>query len=323
MALNVAIVGCGLIGRKRAAALRDCRLAIACDVDIARAQTLGAADATTDWQAAVTSDAADIVIVATTHDMLAPIAAAAARAGKHVLIEKPGARRAAELDAVAEAAAASGVLVRVGFNHRYHRALQMAHAIFSADQIGPLMFIRARYGHGGRVGYEREWRANPAVSGGGELLDQGIHLIDLSRWFLGDFTRVTGRTPRYFWQMPVEDNAFLMLETEAGQLAWLHASWTEWKNTFWFEICGRDGKLEIAGLGGSYGTERLTFYEMRPEMGPPLTRSWEFPTADNSWDVEFGTFLDDITYQRQPTPGIADAQAALRIVECVYQENGR
>jgi len=323
MPLNIAIAGCGRIGTKRAAALGDCQLAIACDVDIARARALGAPESTDDWQAAVTSDAADIVIVATTHDMLATIAAAAARAGKHVLIEKPGARRAAELDAVAEAAVASGVLVRVGFNHRYHRAVQMARALFDAGEIGPLMFIRGRYGHGGRLGYEREWRANPAISGGGELLDQGIHLIDLSRWFLGEFARVTGRTPRCFWQMPVEDNAFLMLETEAGQLAWLHASWTEWKNTFSFEICGRDGKLEITGLGGSYGTERLTYYEMSPEMGPPETRTWEFPTADNSWDVEFGNFLDDIRYKRPPRPGIADAQAALRVVERVYQENAR
>ena len=323
MPLNIAIAGCGRIGTKRAAALGGCQLAIACDVDIARARALGAPESTDDWQAAVTSDAADIVIVATTHDMLATIAAAAARAGKHVLIEKPGARRAAELDAVAEAAVASGVLVRVGFNHRYHRAVQMARALFDAGEIGPLMFIRGRYGHGGRLGYEREWRANPAISGGGELLDQGIHLIDLSRWFLGEFARVTGRTPRCFWQMPVEDNAFLMLETEAGQLAWLHASWTEWKNTFSFEICGRDGKLEITGLGGSYGTERLTYYEMSPEMGPPETRTWEFPTADNSWDVEFGNFLDDIRYKRPPRPGIADAQAALRVVERVYQENAR
>ncbi|HTT66325.1 MAG TPA: Gfo/Idh/MocA family oxidoreductase [Bryobacteraceae bacterium] len=323
MPLNIAIAGCGRIGTKRAAALGDCQLAIACDVDIARARALGAPESTDDWQAAVTSDAADIVIVATTHDMLATIAAAAARAGKHVLIEKPGARRAAELDAVAEAAVASGVLVRVGFNHRYHRAVRMARALFDAGEIGPLMFIRGRYGHGGRLGYEREWRANPAISGGGELLDQGIHLIDLSRWFLGEFARVTGRTPRCFWQMPVEDNAFLMLETEAGQLAWLHASWTEWKNTFSFEICGRDGKLEITGLGGSYGTERLTYYEMSPEMGPPETRTWEFPTADNSWDVEFGNFLDDIRYKRPPRPGIADAQAALRVVERVYQENAR
>lgn len=322
---NVAIAGCGLIGRKRAASLAGCRLAICCDVEPDRAQALAkaypGAEPTTDWRTAAASPGIDIVIVATTHDMLAPIAAAAAGAGKHVLIEKPGARRACELDAVAEAARATGALVRIGFNHRYHRAFQKARALFESGAAGRLMFIRGRYGHGGRPGYEREWRADPALAGGGELLDQGVHLIDLARWFLGDFTRVTGRTPSYFWKMPVEDNAFLMLETAAGQVAFLHASWSEWKNLFSFEICGRDGKLEISGLGGSYGTERLTFYAMKPEMGPPETAAWEFPMGDNSWDVEFAEFLEDIRLQRQPRPGVADAQAVLRIVERVYREN--
>jgi predicted dehydrogenase len=327
MPLNIAIVGCGLIGTKRAQSLAGGRLALCCDLDRARALALAAAhpgaETVTDWRAAVISPGIDIVAVATTHDMLAPIAAAAAGAGKHVFIEKPGARRASELDAVAEAAHLTGALVRVGFNHRYHRAFQKARAIFESGAIGPLLFIRGRYGHGGRPGYEHEWRADPALSGGGELLDQGIHLIDLARWFLGDFTRATGRTPSYFWNMPVEDNAFLLLETAAGQIAFLHASWTEWKNLFSFEICGRDGKLEIAGLGGSYGTERLTFYKMSAEMGPPETTAWEFPMADNSWEIEFAEFLEDIRLNRQPRPGVADAQAALRVVERVYQENGR
>jgi len=327
MPLNIAIAGCGLIGSKRAQALAGARLAKCCDIDRGRALGLAAAhpgaEATTDWRAAVTSPDIDVAIVATTHDMLAPIAAEAARAGKHVFIEKPGARRASELDAVAEAARRSGALVRIGFNHRYHRAFQKARAIFDSGAIGPLLFIRGRYGHGGRPGYEREWRADPAVSGGGELLDQGVHMIELARWFLGDFTRVTGRTPNFFWKMPVEDNAFLLLETAAGQIAFLHASWTEWKNLFSFEICGRDGKLEITGLGGSYGTERLTFYAMKPEMGPPETTAWEYPGADNSWEIEFADFLEDIRLRRQPQPGIADAQAALRVIERIYQENAR
>jgi predicted dehydrogenase len=324
---QIAIVGCGLIGAKRAQALAGARLRISCDLDLGRAQGLAAAhpgaEAVTDWRAATSSPEVDIVIVATTHDMLAPIATAAAGAGKHVLIEKPGARRASELDGVAEAAYRTGALVRIGFSHRYHPAFQKARAIFDSGAAGPPLFIRARYGHGGRPGYEREWRADPALSGGGELLDQGVHLIDLARWFLGDFTRVAGRTPTYFWKMPVEDNAFLLLETAAGQIAFLHASWSEWKNLFSFEICGRDGKLEITGLGGSYGTERLTFYKMHPEMGPPETTAWEYPSLDNSWESEFAEFLEDIRLRRPRQPGIEDAQAALRVVECVYRENSR
>ncbi len=120
--------------------------------------------------------------------------------------------------------------------------------------------------------------------------------------------------------MPVEDNGFLLLETARGQVAFLHASWTEWKNLFSFEIAGRVGKLEINGLGGSYGTERLTWYKMSPEMGPPETLAWEYPMADDSWHAENAAFLEDIRLGRQPDPGIADAQAMLRIIETVYRE---
>jgi len=255
--------------------------------------------------------------------MLAQVAEAAAAAGKHVLIEKPGARRACELDRVADAAARTGALVRIGFNHRCHRALRKAREIFDTGALGDLMFIRGRYGHGGRSGYDREWRAEPERSGGGELIDQGMHLIDLARWFLGDFAHVRGAAPTYFWDMPVEDNGFLLLETARRQVAFLHASWTEWKNLFNFEIAGRLGKLEVNGLGGSYGTERLTWYKMSPEMGPPETFAWEYPMADDSWRVENETFLEDIRLGRQPSPGIADAQAALRVIEAVYQQDQR
>jgi predicted dehydrogenase len=319
--MRVAIVGCGLIGRKRAGALCGCELATACDVDAGRAAAL-CGDYSTDWRETVHRADVDIVLVATTHDLLAPIAAEAAAAGKHVLMEKPGARRAIELDPVIAASQKTGALVRVGFNHRYHRALQKAREIVDSGALGPLMFVRGRYGHGGRIGYEQEWRANAAVSGGGEAIDQGSHLIDLARWFLGDFPHVEGRAPTYFWKMPVEDNAFFLLRTAQGQTAMLHASWTEWKNLFSLEIAGEIGKLEINGLGGSYGTERLTHYAMSAEMGPPETFAWEYPMADNSWEMEFRAFLDDIRLGRKPEPGPEDAQAVLRVIEAVYKERG-
>ena len=323
--MRVAIIGCGLIGGKRAAAMSKCRLVACCDAVPERAQALARsapdAEATTDWRDVVARPDVDLVIVATSHDQLAEIACGAAAAGKHVLIEKPGARRAAELDPVLAASRKTGALVRVGFNHRFHRALQKAREIFETGALGDLMFIRGRYGHGGRPGYEQEWRARPEVSGGGEMIDQGMHLIDLARWFLGDFTKVRGHIATYFWPMPVEDNGFMLLETARGQAAFLHASWTEWKNLFSFEIAGRTAKLEISGLGGSYGTERLTYYQMLPEMGPPVTTAWEYPMADNSWEWESACFLEDIRLGRQPQPGIEDAQAALRVVERIYEEN--
>jgi len=323
---RVAIVGCGLIGQKRARMLERGALRVACDADGGRAAALAVpygAEASTDWQATVGRDDVDVVIVATPHDALAPITAAAAGHGKHVLVEKPAARTARELDAVRDAVGRTGAKVRVGFNHRYHRAFRQARAIVDDGGVGPLTHVRARYGHGGRLGYEREWRFVPAISGGGEAIDQGMHLVDLARWFLGDFDLIAGAMPTYFWDAPVEDNAFFLLRTPSGQVASLHASWTEWKNLFSFEIFGRTGKLEISGLGGSYGVERLAHYAMTPELGPPPTTIWEYPMADDSWEAEYAAFLDDIRLDRVPDPGFEDAAAALAIVERVYAAEGR
>jgi predicted dehydrogenase len=118
--------------------------------------------------------------------------------------------------------------------------------------------------------------------------------------------------------MPVDDNAFVTLRTRDQQCAFLHVSCTEWKNLFSFEIYGRDAKLHVEGLGGSYGTERLTLYKMKPEMGPPEETVWEFPGPDESWAVEFAEFLEDIRLSRPPAAGLADAQAALAVVDKVY-----
>ena len=323
--MRVAIVGCGFIGNKRLRSLPPDSSVVAV-VDPAReraealaAQARGARPAVlTDWREAVGRPDVDAVIVSTSNDALAPVTGAAVEAGKHVLVEKPAARKPEELTPIIAAAARNRVCVQVGFNHRYHPAFRQARTLLESGTLGPLMFIRARYGHGGRIGYDREWRANPEISGGGELLDQGVHLIDLSRWFLGDFTSVQGHIATFFWDMPVEDNGFLLLRTAAGQVAWLHATWTEWKNTFSFEIFARDAKLHIEGLGGSYGVERLSYYQMKPAMGPPDTTIWEYPGEDRSWHLEFEAFAQAVEARRSPPVTLGDAQAALTIVHQLY-----
>ena len=321
--MNVAIIGCGLIGQKRAKNLACATLVACADAVYERAQALArivaGAQAVAQWRDVISRADVDAVIVSTTHNVLAEITLAAVNAGKHVLVEKPAALHASQLDAVILAAERKKALVRVGFNHRYHRAFQKAWQIFHSGALGELLYARGRYGHGGRIGYEKEWRANPALSGGGELIDQGVHLIDLARWFLGDFSEVNGFAHTYFWNMPVEDNGFMMLKTPKKQVAFLHASCTEWKNMFSMEIFGRDGKLEITGLGGSYGTERLCHYRMLPELGPPETTIWEYPMADNSWETEFAEFAEDIRLGRSPAASLRDARAALQIVEQIYE----
>ena len=324
--IGVAIVGCGLIGQKRAKSLGPAHVAVCADIVLERAQILAknlpGTDATADWRAVLQREDVEMVCVATSNNMLAEVTLAAVRAGKHVLVEKPGARTVDEFDEIIEAARSTNVQVRVGFNHRYHPALRKAREIVDTGALGELMFLRGRYGHGGRVGYEKEWRANPALSGGGELIDQGVHLIDLARWFLGDFSDLTGFAHTYFWNMPVDDNAFLLLKTQKQQVAFLHVSCTEWKNMFSLELYGHTGKLLIEGLGGSYGVEQLTWYKMLPKMGPPETTSWEYPMDDDSWAVEMAELYEDIRLDRNPSANLFDAYAALDIIEKVYRESG-
>jgi predicted dehydrogenase len=324
--MKVAIIGCGRVGQKRASSLAGSRLVACADVVAAQAealaQTVPGAVPTTNWRVVIERKDVDVVIVSATNDLLVEITLAAIVSGKHVLVEKPAARCVAELDRLIEMAERLNVLVRVGFNHRYHPGLCKAKELCLSGAVGELMYIRGRYGHGGRVGYEKEWRANPEQSGGGELIDQGVHLIDLARWFLGNIVTAEGFASTFYWDMPVEDNGFMLLKTARRQIAFLHASCTEWKNLFSFEIFGRSGKLQIEGLGGSYGIERLIYYRMLPQMGPPQITSWEYPMGDTSWQNEFAEFLEDIRLQRRPAADLYDARAALQVVEDIYKISG-
>ncbi len=324
MNLRIALVGCGLIGQKRLNLLPPGSVTVACDTQLARASKLAAQSpgcrATASFPEAVSAPDVDVVMIATINAALAPIALAAVKNGKHVLVEKPAGIRIAELQELETAARKSGALVRVGYNHRYHPACLKALEIFRSGALGPIMFLRGRYGQGGRLGYEKEWRADAKLSGGGELIDQGVHLIDLAGIFLGEFTTVEGHAATYFWKMPVDDNAFLSLRNAAGNTAWLHVSCSEWKNLFSLEIYGRDAKLHWEGLGGSYGIERLTHYQMLPQMGPPDTTIYEFPRGDESWKIEMAEFFADIQLKRTPVPGLREATAALAVVEKIYAQ---
>jgi predicted dehydrogenase len=327
MSVRIAMIGCGLIGQKRLNHLPPGSVTVACDLNLDRAKKLAAQSpgclATESVAEAVTSPNVDAVMIATLNSSLAPIALQAVQNGKHVLVEKPAAIRVEELDKLEAAAKKSGMLIRVGYNHRYHPAGLKALEIFRSGALGPMMFVRGRYGHGGRLGYEKEWRADPKLSGGGELIDQGVHLIDLAGIFLGEFTVVEGHATTYFWKMPVDDNAFMSLRNASGATAWLHASCTEWKNLFSLEIYGRDAKLHWEGLGGSYGPERLTFYKMLPQMGIPETTVHEFPKDDESWKLEMAEFFEDIKLKRTPVPGLKEAKAALSVVEKIYATRGK
>jgi predicted dehydrogenase len=324
--LRVAIVGCGLIGAKRAAALAPGDELLACfDVDERAARDLSeryraAACATLEELLATRPD---VVIVATVHDQLAGLAERALKAGAHVLVEKPAGVSAAQIERLIERQRASGRLVKVGFNHRFHPAIARAAKEVHGGQHGELMHLRARYGHGGRLGYDREWRAEPARSGGGELVDQGMHLLDLSHWLAGPLELHAALLRTHFWDTPVEDNAALILgEAQSRTAPWamLHVSWTEWKNLFSLEIYCRTAKIQVDGLVRSYGPQRLRIFKMGPQLGPPELQEISYPDEDRSWEREWASFSEAIEAgdERVLSGDLNDARYAWEQVEAAY-----
>jgi predicted dehydrogenase len=339
MKLNLAIVGCGVIGRRRAAVARELKdhIVIVADIDAERAKKTAEendCEWTCDWRKAVEHEKVDAVIVSTINKFLAPVTIEAASRAKHVLSEKPLGRNHEEARLMVDAAHKSGVILKTGFNHRHHPAIQKAHALCTQNEIGPLMFIRATYGHGGRPGYDREWRADADLSGGGELLDQGVHIIDLCRWFLGDFVEVSGFLDTCYWDLgyrkdsgnvnsqkasQLEDNAFALLRTAEGRVAQFQTSWTQWKNRFTFEAFGRDGYAVIDGLGGSYGKETLIIGKRRPESGPPIEERFEFTGPDLSWQEEWAEFRSAIQESRQPLANGDDGLRVMQVIAGIYE----
>jgi predicted dehydrogenase len=324
--LRVAIIGCGLIGAKRAAALApEDELLACCDIEEGAALDLAerhGARACVNVEELLETDP-EVVVVATVHDRLAELAERALRGGSHVLVEKPAGTSRMQIEGLIAVQRASGRLVKVGFNHRFHPGIERVVAEVHSGRHGELMHVRARYGHGGRVGYEREWRSDPERSGGGELIDQGMHLLDLSHWLAGPLPLHAALLRTHFWDTPVEDNAALILGEALSRTApWalLHVSWTEWKNLFSLEVYCRAAKLEVDGLVRSYGPQRLRIYRMGPELGPPDVQEISYANEDRSWEREWTNFREAIEAgeERLLNGDLGDARYAWEQVEAAY-----
>jgi predicted dehydrogenase len=323
--LGVAVVGLGRFGRKRLASIRadahsELRMVADSVPEVARI-TAGelSCDYAAHWEDVVTRRDIDVVVVSTSTRFLPEIARAALEAGKHVLCEKPFGRNSHEVLPAVKAAERNRLCLKVGYNHRYHPALAKAHTLFAQGAIGEAHFMRCLYGHGGRTGYDQEWRTQAKFSGGGQLLDQGVHALDLFRWFAGDFCEVKACTRTSFWKIaPLEDNVFALLQSRGGCVAALHASWTNWKNTFAFEVFGEKGYLTVTGLGGHYGAERLC-WGRRGALGTAPEEEWfEFPGADLSLEHEWLDFAACVREGCTPPSDGRDAWQTLRLAETIY-----
>lgn len=321
------MIGAGLQATRRLPAMStdpqvELRIIIDTNADRARllAQTYHCAWGT-DWRQVIPDTKIDIVVVLTYPDTHAAITRAALRAGKDVLCEKPLTRTEKEAQELLALAKKTRRILKCGFNHRHHPAIAEAHRLFTQGIIGRPLFGRGCYGIGGRPGVEKEWRSNPQIVSGGQLMEQGIHLIDLFRWFVGDFSAVTGMVSAGLWPIaPLEDNAFAIMKNESGVMVSIHASLTQWINLFRFEIYGHKGSLTVEGLGQSYGVEKLRVSLHHP-LKPFSHQTIEFRGADQSWQAEWREFMKAVQRRRQPLGNGYDGWKAMQVVNAIYKSS--
>ncbi len=326
MRIVAGIIGCGLIGKKRYKYLKDkSTVRAVCDFDILKAQEIAKNNKKIkvfdDWKKIINSDEINTIFICTTHNFLSKILVEAIKKNKHVLVEKPASISENELKKAISISMKKKIVIKVGYNHRHHESIKESLKLVKKNKIGNLMFIKTSYGHGGRIGYEKEWRMNKKISGGGELLDQGSHLIDLSMMFLGKVISHKSKLTTNFWKTDVDDNAFLILEFNDQKVSFIHASCTEWKNNFTFEIYGKSGKIKIEGKGGSYGFEKVTLFKMMKKMGKPKVTKIKISKTEQSWRTETDIFFNDIIKKKYSNTELIRSLEILKLINKIYRNN--
>ena len=331
--MNIGIIGCGSIGNKRAFAIKslerelDLNLYVGADIDNSRLLEFKKnfrCETTTEWKKVITNSFVDVVFVCVINKFLFEIVAEAIKFNKHILVEKPAAVNSSQIRKLLDLQRNSNSLIKVGFNHRFYPLILEAKKLIDQKEIGEPMWVRCIYGHRSRPNYNTEWRSSKDLAGGGELLDQGVHVIDLSRWFLGEFVEIYGQIMNSYWNMEVEDNGFLILKTKDNKIANIHTSATEWTNKFLFEIYGTRGALIINGLHKNYGIQKLQIIKLIEDS--KREKYFRFSQEervgsdeDESWTNEIREFVNCIRHNGFVLGDLNDALKAILVVEKVYK----
>lgn len=328
--LRAGIVGYGYMGQIRHRNIvdhPDLELAAICDPGRQGEVSALGVPAYPTWQALVEADL-DVIFACTPNNLIPELAVHALHRGRHVFCEKPPGRSLADIQRIRAAEEANpGTTLLFGFNHRHHPGITEAKAIIDSGALGEVLTLRGVYGKDGGYNYHQSWRNDPAIGGGGILLDQGIHMLDLFRLFVGDFDEVIGMRSIAAFEIPVEDNAVVLLRTAKGQLAQLHSSATSWKHTFRLEIGCEKGYVVVSGLlskTGSYGRETLVVGRraapgQRTALGNPREETIYYD-VDPSWDIEVAHFVECIRQRKPVERGTSlDALRVMEIVDHIYR----
>jgi predicted dehydrogenase len=272
----------------------------------------------------------DLVFVCTPNNQIPALTIEALKRGKHVFCEKPPGRTLQDIANIREQELKSPNLkLMFGFNHRYHPGIQRARKLIEAGKLGKLLYMRGVYGKSGGKKFHESWRNQKEISGGGILLDQGIHMLDLFCYFAGDFPRVKSFTSAAYWNTEVEDNAYLILENDLGVHGMLHSSATLWKHRFQIEFGLEKGYALVQGLlskTGSYGRETLIvgrqeFEDETEAMGNPSEEIIYFD-RDLSWETEVNKIAECIKNNAPVAESTSlEALRVMQIIEKAYAQN--
>lgn len=331
--LKVGVAGVGKVGSVRIQEIKrypQLDLVALCDIDDSRSAEARGVPFFTDVAEFEKQDL-DVVFVCVYNNAAPGIVERALGRGCHVFCEKPPGRSVQDVERIIAVERQNPhAKLKFGFNHRYHYAVREAKALVDGGRFGKLLWARGIYGKCGGIEFQNSWRNDSETSGGGILLDQGIHMVDLLRLFCGEFSGVKSVVTTSFWEIPVEDNAFAILTGDEGQVALLHSSATQWKHRFSLELCLEGGYVNINGILSStrsYGQESITFARRQFEdetfaFGNPREETVFFD-RDDSWALEVQEFVTAICEDRRIDSGnSADALAAMQLIDRIYVASG-
>lgn len=329
--IRAVIIGMGRMGRTRYDAMKKhggYEVVAVCDNNVSNMEGY---DETkyNDWKECIDNSEMDVVVVCTYNVVIPDIVCYALGKGYAVFSEKPPGRNLEDALRMKKAFEnTDSPILKFGFNHRYHNSVIEAKALLDSKILGDVVCARGVYGKAGTPAFQTEWRNDKSISGGGIMLDQGIHMLDLMYYFMGEFTEITSSVDQLVWKdMPTEDSAFSILRTEDGKVASLHSSAIQWRHKFSLDLICTKGFISLNGLltsTNSYGEEKISYYRKDLEqktggLGKPMEHTMCF-TEDYSWDYEMKEFYDAVAGSKDIQLGtIDDAVNLMKMLESIYR----
>lgn len=269
----------------------------------------------------------EAVFVCTPNHRIVDLCKAGLNAGKHVFSEKPPARTAAGVEEVREIEAKAGKVLMYGFNHRHHESIKQMKRIVESGEMGKILWMRGRYGKEVDESFFQGWRADPELAGGGIMLDQGIHMLDLFLHLGGNFDEVHALVSNLFWKIDgIEDNVFAIFKSsETGICASLHSTMTQWRYIFSLEVFLEGGAMILNGLktsSGAYGTEDLVIKRNEASQHGDFNEEEHVVCEFNdSWDSEIDQFFGAI--RGEGTIDLGSSSDALQLMQVMDKVYGR